>query len=36
MNHVVLANLTGVVGGMEEIEANMAQFFQLRGLLEAM
>ena len=36
MNHVVLANLTGVVGGMEEIEANMAQFFQLRGMLEAM
>ncbi len=36
MNHVVLANLTGVVGGMEEIEANMPQFFQLRAMLDAM
>ena len=36
LNHVVLANLTGVVGGMEEIEANMAQFFQLRAMLDGM
>jgi phthiodiolone/phenolphthiodiolone dimycocerosates ketoreductase len=36
MNHVVIANLTGVVGGMEEIEANMPQFFELAGLLAPM
>jgi phthiodiolone/phenolphthiodiolone dimycocerosates ketoreductase len=36
MNHVVVANLTGVVGGMEEIEANMPQFFELAGLLAPM
>jgi phthiodiolone/phenolphthiodiolone dimycocerosates ketoreductase len=36
MNHVVMANLTGVVGGMEEIEANMMQFIQLKGMLDAM
>jgi phthiodiolone/phenolphthiodiolone dimycocerosates ketoreductase len=34
MNHVVLANLTGVVGGMEEIEANMPQFFALKAMLD--
>jgi phthiodiolone/phenolphthiodiolone dimycocerosates ketoreductase len=36
LEHVALANLTGVVGGMEEIEANMGQFFELAGLLRAM
>jgi phthiodiolone/phenolphthiodiolone dimycocerosates ketoreductase len=36
MDHVVLCNLTGVVGGMEEIEGNMAQFFQLRAMLDSM
>jgi len=36
MNHVVLANLTGVVGGMDEIEANLPQFIQLKGMLDAM
>ena len=33
MDHVVLCNLTGVVGGIEEIEANMPGFFELSGLL---
>lgn len=36
LNHVVLANLTGFVGGMEEIEANMPQFFELVSLLTPM
>lgn len=36
MNHVVLANLTGVVGGLSEIEANMPQFFQLKAMLDDM
>ena len=36
MNHVVLCNLTGVVGGITEIESNMPQFFQLRAMLDAM
>jgi len=36
LNHVVIANLTGVVGGMEEIEGNMPQFFELMAQLEAM
>jgi phthiodiolone/phenolphthiodiolone dimycocerosates ketoreductase len=36
LTHPVLANLTGVVGGVPEIEANMGQFFQLAGMLRAM
>jgi phthiodiolone/phenolphthiodiolone dimycocerosates ketoreductase len=36
LEHVVLANLTGVVGGLEEIEKNMAGMFELSTLLAAM
>lgn len=36
LEHAVLANLTGVVGGMEEIETNMAGMFELNALLTAM
>ena len=36
MSHVAICNLTGVVGGMEEIEGNMPGFFELAGLLRAM
>ena len=34
--HVVLAHLTGVVGGMTEIEGNAPQFFALREMLREM
>ncbi len=36
MSHVAICNLTGVVGGMEEIEANMPGFVELTSLLRAM
>ncbi len=36
LEHVVIANLTGVVGGMEEIEKNMPGMFELNALLTAM
>lgn len=36
LEHVVLGNLTGVVGGMEEITANTEQFMALRSLLGAL
>jgi phthiodiolone/phenolphthiodiolone dimycocerosates ketoreductase len=36
LEHVVLCNLTGVVGGMVEIEKNMPGMFELNALLTAM
>lgn len=36
LEHVVLANLTGIVGGMEEIEKNMPGMFELNAMLTAM
>jgi phthiodiolone/phenolphthiodiolone dimycocerosates ketoreductase len=36
LEHVVLANATGVVGGIDEITANMDEFFSLRDALGRM